>query len=328
VNDEFEWIKKITPSSTHQPSLVMGIGDDAALYRGNSEFEEIVCMDTMVEEVHFSKKTMKPFHIGYKVLAANISDIAAMGGQPLFYVVSIAIPPTWKENDLVSIYEGMALLAAEFKMDLIGGDTVSTKEQLVITVTVMGRVRKNTHLLRKNAKPGDIVFVTEYAGKSAAGLSLLLNNGLDHPYTELENQLIQAHQMPYPQIEAGRILSEKNLRVSLNDISDGLASEAYEIAEASAVSLVIDYDKIPKSKALNHFPEHQQQEWILYGGEDFQLIGTTDKEAWEEIQPQFKQAKLRITEIGEVENGPVSVKLVQNGQCRPIEKKGYNHFRR
>src|SRR5690606_8565119 len=134
-----------------QSGLLAGIGDDAALVRPTPEMEQIICMDTMVEGVHFNSHTMDPYQIGYKALAVNISDIAAMGGIPTYYLVSIAIPKGWNEADLLSIYEGMAMLADKYAMDLIGGDTVSIADTLVITVTVLGEVERGKHLLRSYA---------------------------------------------------------------------------------------------------------------------------------------------------------------------------------
>src|SRR5690554_6186291 len=118
MNDEFSFIKKIMPKETYQRSLIQGIGDDAALYQSQHEYDEIVCMDTLVEGAHFLKTTLRPFHVGYKALAVNISDIAAMGGIPLYYLVSIAIPPTWEESELIEIYDGLHSIASQFQMDL------------------------------------------------------------------------------------------------------------------------------------------------------------------------------------------------------------------
>ncbi|MGO4890506.1 thiamine-phosphate kinase [Anaerobacillus sp. MEB173] len=328
IKDEFEFIQSITPKKTFQSSLIKGIGDDAALFQGDNRFDEIVCMDTMVEGIHFASQTMRPYDIGYKVLASNISDIAAMGGVPTYYLVSIAIPPHWQVEDLRQIYNGMSDLARQYHVDLIGGDTVSTKDVLVITITVLGRVEGQRQLLRSNAKPDDVVFITGYVGESAAGLQLLLDNDKDYDYNELEQQLIRAHQTPIPQIKEGRILAGKEVRVSLNDISDGVASEAYEIAEASQVSIVLESDALPRSKALRLFSDEQQLKWILNGGEDFKLIGTVSAEQWESIKDDFAIQGLEIFKVGIVKEGPANVYLIQDGQTTRLNKAGYNHFKR
>lgn len=178
--DEFDLIRRITPTETHQRSLVMGIGDDASVYQPHSHCEEVVCVDTMVEHVHFRFDFSTPFEIGFKALAVNVSDIAAMGGAPKYYLVSIAIPPHGDETVVSALYEGMKALADTYQMDLIGGDTVATHSDFVITVTVIGEVPKGKACYRHSAQTGDIVFVTGELGSSAAGLSLLMNE-LDSP---------------------------------------------------------------------------------------------------------------------------------------------------
>nr|WP_304219768.1 thiamine-phosphate kinase [Fredinandcohnia onubensis] len=325
LQDEFHFIDQIKPKRVAQSGLIAGIGDDAALFRPTSGMEQIICMDTMVEGVHFTSQTMDPFQVGYKALAVNISDIAAMGGIPTYYLVSIAIPRDWNETDLLSIYEGMAMLADRYDMDLIGGDTVSIAETLVITVTVLGEVEKGTHLLRSHAKPGDIVFVTGTVGDSAAGLNLLLHNGKDHSFTEIEKTLIQKHQYPKPRVEIGRLLSTFQ-RVSLNDISDGLASETNEIAKASGVTLLIDENKIPLSEAILDQDKNRALEFALYGGEDFELIGTMAPSDWDILEKKVKKHGYALSKIGTVSEGGPAVFLNRGGELQKLEMKGYNHF--
>ncbi|WP_099355420.1 thiamine-phosphate kinase [Fredinandcohnia onubensis] len=325
LQDEFHFIYQIKPKRVAQSGLIAGIGDDAALFRPTPGMEQIICMDTMVEGVHFTSQTMDPFQVGYKALAVNISDIAAMGGIPTYYLVSIAIPKDWNETDLLSIYEGMAMLADRYDMDLIGGDTVSIAETLVITVTVLGEVEKGAHLLRSHAKPGDIVFVTGTVGDSAAGLNLLLHNGKEYSFTEPEKTLIQKHQYPKPRVEIGRLLSTLQ-RVSLNDISDGLASETNEIAKASGVTLRIDEDKIPFSEAILNQYKDRALEFALYGGEDFELIGTMAPSDWDILEKKAKKHGYILSNIGTVSEGAPAVILIRGGESHKLEMKGYNHF--
>ncbi|WP_226537624.1 thiamine-phosphate kinase [Fictibacillus halophilus] len=330
LQDEFEWIKSITPDSSYQKELVMGIGDDAALWSVNKEMDQVVCVDTMVEGVHFTKDTLSPYQVGYKALAVNLSDLGAMGAIPQFYLVSIAIAKDWNAEELSEVYKGMAVLASKYKTDLIGGDTVSTKGPLVLTVTVIGKVEKGKSLLRKNAKPGDSVFLTGVTGESAAGLQLLLKNTRHHHFSSDEKQLILQHQMPAPHIEQGRILASSGFRISLNDVSDGIASELNEIAEASQVALHIDENKIPVSRLLARYPKNEQLNFQLYGGEDYVLTGTVNQDQFEPLSKLFQQHSLKIFEIGKVgEAGNAAVYLHRNENESPeqITKQGFNHFR-
>nr|WP_214484447.1 thiamine-phosphate kinase [Bacillus sp. SM2101] len=326
VIDEFSLINKIKPQVVNQSSLIMGIGDDAALVSSQDKFDQIICIDTMVEEVHFKRSTMKPYQIGFKALAANISDVAAMGGIPLYYLISIAIPKHWTEEDILVIYAGMNDLARNYDMDMIGGDTVSTNGPLVISVTVIGEVEKGKKLFRSNAKDGDIVFVTGTLGDSSAGLQLLLAKGIKYSYQLTEKELVNKHQMPYPRVEIGRLLTCYN-RVALNDISDGLASEANEIAEASNVSIYLEEGQIPLSKQIYDVCSNEAIIKALYGGEDYELIGTLPQSDWNHFEKECLKHNYKVTAIGQVKSGPSEVLLQTNdGKVKTIEKKGYNHF--
>lgn len=328
IKDEFEFINQIAPKNTYQTALIKGIGDDAALIGQDPMSELVICLDTMVEGIHFLESTMRPSHIGHKALAANISDIAAMGGIPTFYLVSIATPGHWSKENLLEIFEGMRELGDQYQMDLIGGDTVSTNDSLVLTVTVIGKVEKGKHLLRSNSRPGDIIFVSGIPGESAAGLSLLLEKGIDFPFNNDEVHLIKRHQLPQPRVELGSILANVNHRVALNDISDGVASEAHEIAAESNVTLVIEKDRVPYSSFIKNISRKQQLDWFFYGGEDFELLGTIDKSYWKDIQLKAKAKGIPVCKIGYVSEGPASVLLKEEDQLVAIEKKGYNHFKK
>ncbi|MBP3952989.1 thiamine-phosphate kinase [Bacillus suaedae] len=328
MKDEFAFISNISPEKTHQSSLLKGIGDDAAVYRGSSQFDEVVCVDTMVEGIHFRKDTLTPLQIGKKGLAVNVSDLAAMGAIPLFYLVSVAVSPSWNEQELREIYAGMEDLAKEYQMDLIGGDTVSTGDALVLTVTVIGRVEQGCARYRHTAQVGDTVFVTGTVGGSAAGLELLLQQGLNGDFTGEEQSLLLAHQEPMPHVVAGRLLANYSARISLNDISDGLASEANELAEASGVQLMIESDKIPFHPAIAQIPHQKQLEYALFGGEDFALIGTVPSEQSDSLAKMFSEKGLFFKEIGSVLEGPVGVFLKDEHQQRKLEKQGYNHFQK
>lgn len=326
IADEFAFIRKLIPPRVHQSGLVEGIGDDGAIIQTSASEKQVICVDTMVEGVHFTKLTMDPFQVGYKALAANISDVAAMGGRPMFYLVSIAIPQTWSEEELLLLYKGMQALADSHQMDLIGGDTVSTPAALNLTVTVIGTMEDGNPLYRKNAIPGDLVFVSGHPGDSAAGLALLLERTRNGAFSDIEQQLVRKHQLPQPRVELGRILSRFH-RIALNDISDGLASEAFEIAEASSVSLVIEAEKLPFSDELQEYNRNNALKWALYGGEDYELLGTCPPSDWDMLKRSCKEKGIPITTIGSVIDGKGSVYLRRNGRDEHLEKKGYNHFK-
>lgn len=321
--DEFQFINSITQKNYRQKSLLKGIGDDAAVFRNS--FEDIVtAVDTFVENVHFSKKTMTSFQVGYRILAANISDMAAMGASPKFYLVSIVVPSNMKEQTLIDIFSGMKSLAREYHMDLIGGDTVSGNH-LTISITIIGYVPKGKARYRKDAKEKDIVFVTGSLGNSRAGLHILMN---DVNVTN-KKYFIQKHQMPQPRVHFTNSLVTLN-RVALNDISDGIANELREIAEASNVTIIVEDEKVPVSDDFIQFTKEQQYEWKYFGGEDFEIVGTIPRKDWDFVKQKAKEHSLRLTKIGYVtynEQLGSQVFIKKANHLHPLEKLGYIHLK-
>ncbi len=343
--DEFSLIHFLTGQavsrSSQHPFLEIPVGDDAAVFTIADGMNVVTSCDTMVEHVHFTRQTLTPEDIGYKSLAVNLSDIAAMGGIPRFYLVALAIPQQWGDEELKQIYHGMDELAQTYDVHLIGGDTVATSGPLTITVTVLGEVEKGKAIPRSGARPGDILFVTGHLGASAAGLHLLMNNGGDgfmtsHGEGEVQDEqhpnapLILSHRRPLPGVEAGRIMLKNGHVHALNDISDGLASEAWEIADASGVTLILEESRIPVLPETVSYARKQQasiREWVCYGGEDYQLLGTVAQSAWPSLEKQMKEAGIALSAIGRVEEGTSAVLWIdQNGRQSPLKAKGYNHF--
>lgn len=319
--DEFEFINSIKQTSYKQPSLIKGIGDDAAVFNPGS-YDVVTAVDTFVDQIHFSKKTMNPFHIGYKVLAANMSDMAAMGAEPKFYLVSIVIPDSVSDNTLVGIYAGMREIARDFDVDLIGGDTVSGGE-LMISVTMIGYVKKDGARYRHTAAAGDLVFVTGTVGDAAAGLHLLQTGET----CEDSRYFIKRHQMPYPRIDFSKLVRNVE-RVSLNDVSDGIASELHEIAVASGVTITIDDSLIPTHASFAQFTAEQQHAWKYFGGEDFELLGTIPEADYPQLVESCIAANIQVTKIGRVaynEDSHGHVYVVQAGERVRLKGKGYTH---
>lgn len=323
--DEFALIKQITPSTYRRQELRKGIGDDAAVFRLQQQ-DTVVAVDTFVEHVHFTKETLTPFQIGYRLLAVNVSDMAAMGATPLFYLVSIVVPDELDERFVADVYSGMDALASTYKMDLIGGDTVSGTE-LTLSVTMIGSVLKEKTRLRSDAKDGDIVFVTGTLGDARAGLQLLLQKERIDRDDCLRQRLITKHQTPTPRVEFAQAL-QPLARVALNDVSDGIANELHEIAASSGVSIMIDDAAIPISDGLRLFSEAEQYEYKYFGGEDFELVGTVREADFPFVISIGEQLGLKITEIGSVSynkerTGEVLIKRA--GQINDLPKYGYVH---
>jgi len=308
--------------------VALGIGDDAAVVQGCGQgLEWLVAADTMVEQVHFLDETMGEADVGFKALAANVSDIAAMGGSPKFALVSVCVPPAWNDGRMQRLYDGLFECAGRYGVAIIGGDTTSAPRDLVVSVTVIGTVEAGKAIRRSGAKPGQSVFLTGPTGLSAAGLHGL--KGM--PTNALPPRLVQAHRRPSPSVLAGRILSETGWGASLNDVSDGVASEAWEIAEASGVKLLLKEKGMPLSGELTSYARDNGLRAIdlaLFGGEDYVLLGTVEKSAEVALRERFRSEGIPLFLIGEVEEGAPGVELesADTGLRKPLSKRGYNHF--
>jgi len=321
--EEFSLIRALKQSYYTNSSLIRGVGDDAAVFRQSSE-DIVTAVDTFVENIHFSRKTMSSFDIGYRSLAANISDMAAMGALPAFYLTSIVVPKTWLEHEILDIFNGMKSLASDYGMDLIGGDTVSGTE-LMISITIIGFVEKGKARYRHLAQPDDVVFVTGTVGDSQAGLHILTH---ENTY-ENEAYFIQRHRQPLPRVQFSRELLPIQ-RLALNDVSDGIANEAAEIAELSSVNMTLIADQIPISDAFHQFPKKLQHEWTYFGGEDFELLGTVSTADWPKVLHAASDARIKVTKIGYVTQSDQEygkVYLQDNNQTTQIMKHGYTHLK-
>lgn len=337
--DEFGLIRFLTEGRRDgktSSGVAVGIGDDAAVLNGRQGYQWVVSCDTMVEDVHFKDVTMTYRDIGFKAMASNVSDMAAMGAIPRFALIALSIPKACSDAVLKELYDGLYDCAGRYGTDVVGGDTTSSPSGLTITVTVIGEVERGKALLRSSAQPGDAVFVTGPVGLSAAGLNLLLNRGRRaydrEGLDEAGLRLAKAHQMPLPQVEAGRLLGKLGAGGALNDISDGLASESWEIAEASGCGLELTEEDIavhPDLAAYSAKAGADPWEWMLYGGEDYQLIGTVPQESKEKVRQAFEEYGLAISFIGQAYSSPVPEVRMRwkDGTVRTIAKKGYNHFK-
>jgi thiamine-monophosphate kinase len=315
---------------SHPSGVVIGIGDDTAVLEYQPDQQIVATTDALVEGVHFRKDTITYHNVGYKAMAASISDVAAMGGRPQHGMITMAIPADIEVETLECIYDGIAEICNEYDCAVVGGDIVKTDGPLLINVALLGTVERGKALLRSTAQVGDIVFVTGTLGGSAAGLALRCQ----YKGTELEQSmrdyLIGCHERPTPQVTAGTLLAESGICTSCNDISDGLASELHEIAAASNVTITIIEKHIPIHDYVRQFASltgSDPYSWALYGGEDYQLVGTVHKQHVGAIQSKFQEHQIPFVVIGEVTGFGNKVLMAKENETIELEKSGYNHFR-
>ncbi|MDK2822973.1 MAG: thiamine-monophosphate kinase [Clostridia bacterium] len=326
---EFGLISRLSENCIiNNDQVFTGIGDDAAVLPLDTENYLLAACDMLVEKVHFLTEKSTPFQIGYKSIAVNFSDIAAMGGWPTGILVSIGLPSSISLNYIEEIYLGMKQICHKYNVNIVGGDTVASPGGLVINVSVLGKVKKEHLHLRSQAQIGDVVFTTGTLGDSAAGLEILKNVNINVPYW-IKAPLLNRHLCPEPCLKESKILNMKPGLNALNDISDGLASDVWEIATASKLGIELYAENIPLSpevKELAKIINRDPLDWALYGGEDFELVGTICKKNFQELRNLFKiNLNKELIPIGTVVQKP-EVYLMKDTEKILLDKKGYNHF--
>ncbi|MBP2641875.1 MAG: thiamine-monophosphate kinase [Firmicutes bacterium] len=308
-------------------NVIVGIGDDAAVLKPDIRKLQLLTTDMLVEDVHFELKTISAWRLGYKAMAVNFSDIAAMGGEPRHAVVSMAVNQDTDTEFIIGIYDGMKAICREYGVNIVGGDTVASPTGMVINVAVLGEAAPEHLLLRSGAKVGDLVLVTGTLGNSSGGLDLL--SKADWQKQPFAAKLVNAHLEPKPQVQAALAIAACGAS-SMDDISDGLASEANEIAKASKVGMKIYAEKIPLLPELHQtaaITGKKALNYALYGGEDYELLFTISPERLKQLGNEA--AGVSLTVIGEVVDAGCGVMLMDEyGLGLPLEPKGYNAFRR
>lgn len=257
------------------------IGDDAAAIAWKSERGEnlVVTTDVLVDQVHFSERTTSAQDAGWRAAAANLSDLAAMGAEPIGITVGLGLPGPTPVRWVEEFYQGMVSCLNNYHTPILGGDVVRS-EVITISITALGQGSPKHLMRRSTAQPGDAIVVTGPHGGSRAGLELLLNPELKSQLTPENYQvLVRSHQRPIPRLDILPILLSLTqrhgdiFRVSGMDSSDGLADAVYQIATASGTGARIEADKIPILPALlDWVPKPKALEWALFGGEDFELV--------------------------------------------------------
>lgn len=296
----------------------VGIGDDCAAIDIGSKYL-LVTTDMMVTKTHIPKG-MGPYDIGWSIVAVNLSDIAGMGGRPLGLVTAIGITRGHPIDFLEQMVDGMNDCALRFNTSIVGGDT-KEHDDLILCGTAIGEIDKDKILLRKGARPGDLVCVTGWLGRGGAGF-YSMKRGLN--LTDAETAL----KRPWPRIKEGMALSASGIVTSCMDISDGLSSSIFEMSRCSGMTYEIDYAKLPKAKEVDlAFQDVQRQKDLtLNFGDDFELLFTIKREAEGELAKVAQACECPMTVIGKVTSGEENI-LIDNGAREKLENLGYEHFR-
>ncbi len=286
----------------------LGIGDDCGLITVPEGYELAITTDTMVEGVHFFAGT-DPKLLGHKLLAVNLSDLAAMGANPVSVTLALTLPKV-DEPWLASFSEGLFNLAKQYSVDLIGGDT--TSGALTLTIQALGLVEQGRGLLRSAAKTGDLIFVTGSLGD--AGLGLKIEKGYD---CNSPQRALNRFHTPEPRVIEG--LAIRNYANACIDLSDGIASDLRHILDKSRVGARLDWDKLPLTNEVKEYISATNDwELPLIAGDDYELCFTVSPE-------KAKLIDIKCIEVGVIESEP-GLRIQRFGLIENMEIKGFEHF--
>jgi thiamine-monophosphate kinase len=357
--------RRVAAARSAACAAILGIGDDAAVLRP-PRGHLLASIDMLVEDVHFDRRLITPWQLGWKALAVNVSDIAAMGGVPLYALASVGLNNSVGDAYVDAIYDGMLAVAERFVVEIVGGDTVKSPQAIVIDVAIMGQA--DSPVTRAGARPGDLVAVTGHLGASAAGLAWLLHCRTDdavaspsqsgtsrtmasprRPRTTDSGvsaaissgpaslasptwveELVRAHLQPMPRVPEGQALAQSGAVTAMMDISDGLANEVNHIAEESGVGAVVYAVDVPISEATASAARalgRDPLDWALFGGEDYELVFTFPRDRMETVSRALAAVGGRLQVVGEILPGERGVSLAMaGGETRALSRAGYDHF--
>ncbi len=316
-----EWIRHSTPLGR---GVRLGIGDDAAWVESKSG-SMLVTSDLLIEGTHFNLKWTSLFSLGYKAVAVNLSDIAAMGGKPSYLVLALGIPGNFDSRKVQEFYRGVASLCSKSGLALIGGDT-NASNQLIVSVCVMGHAPYPL-VRRTGAKIGDDIYVTGTLGDSALGLTLL-RSGSKGKSRRAFNYLVSRHCRPTPRLRAGTLIARRHLATAMIDVSDGLLQDLGHICTASAVGAEISAARLPLSVAYHTEAGESDLGFALSGGEDYELLFCAHQRHRARISKLRDVVQIPVTRIGTCVPAKLGITVFdQSGKRLPQRVKGYDHFR-
>jgi len=294
-------------------ALVTGIGDDCAVLRIPRGHEAIVTTDFSLEGVHFRREWHPAESVGHRCLTRGLSDIAAIGGEPLAAFLSLALPNDLDQSWADEFLKGLLALARRHKLPLAGGDIAQSPAGVLADITVLGSVPKGRAVLRSTARPGDLVYVTGALGASAAVIEAL------YAGLQLDRSKLDAHFYPQPQLAVGRYLRENRIAMAMIDVSDGLSTDLTHICDESRVGAVINENAIPLATLTT---PRVNLRHALHGGDDYQLLFTARPKA----SVPKRIAGVVITQIGEITRRRKLLIRGADESSRELKSEGWQHF--
>ena len=309
------------------PGVSLGIGDDTASFKAKPGYEVLVTCDCVVEGRHFLSRHISAMDLGRRSMMLNISDIGAMGGHPLYALISLGLKNETLVKDVEDLYRGFLLELNPFGASIIGGNLTKSGDGIFIDITLIGEVEEGRAVRRSGARPGDVILVTGYPGQSAAGLQLLLQSlaSEDHP-------LVRAYNKPSHRAREGRAVALTGCATAMIDTSDGFLGDLGHICEESGVGALLNQEKFPISDNLREAAKILKKEppdFFLGDSDDYQLIITCGAQDVERIRSSIALTyEGPVTQVGEVTAPETGLRLLlTDGSEQRLSAKGWDHFR-
>lgn len=333
--DEREFIRFLQRLRFTDISGVTGIGDDTAVLPGTNR-NLLFTTDMMIEEIHFSRKTCAPEWLGHKLLARSVSDIAAMGGAPQSFVVSLGVPPGLPGDFVPRFYRGLKRAQKKFGAQLVGGDLSRSPDVLFSSLALLG-CSAQYPVLRKGARLNDSIWLTGPLGMSSAALQALRSRRATVNVKKAAfafssrradarrslRRLMEAHFLPSPPWKTAQWLSATRVATAMIDISDGLSLDLHRLCEASRVGAVIRAEAIPVAPEVVEWSEDPLR-CALYGGEDYELLFTAPETADARLGAR---SPIKLYRIGRIVSSRSGALLETSGKLKPLPPGGFDHFR-
>jgi len=317
----------------HPERVVVGVGDDCAVVRGEGRELLLLTTDVMIDTVHFRRELIDPESLGEKLLRINISDIAAMGGEPrealLCSMLTADLDVSWVER----LYRGLNQAAETFGVNIVGGDTSQSPHRLALVLTLTGRVDEGDLICRSGGRPGDLLFVSGTLGGSDAGLAVLTGETVELSPGE-RDRLTARHLRPEPRLDLGQALAASGVVTAMTDLSDGLAVDLPNICRASGLAAELVTGELPIAPELGRFCRQRDispQQFALKAGGDYELLFAVEPDRIDQIEKLSECENLpRLTQIGRLTDGEVGEVIVvrPDGQREVLKTGGWEHFRR
>jgi thiamine-monophosphate kinase len=331
---EFGLIRRISDllnkEGIRSERVTLGIGDDTASFLPRPGYELLVTCDCMVEGRHFLAGRISPVDLGRRAMALNISDIGAMGGKPLYALISLGLKGEIFVEDVEEMYRGFLLELNPFGASVIGGNLTKSGNGMFIDITLIGEVEQGKGVRRSGARPGDIILITGYPGQSAAGLQLLLHSPDD--LKMLEHPLVKIYNTPSHRAQLGEAIGKAGCATAMIDTSDGFLGDLGHICEESGVGAELFKEKLPLSEDLREAAlrlRRDPYDFVLGDSDDYELVITSRPQDVATVRSVVARCcSIPLTEVGKITDvaGQI-VLLLPDGERRPVKLSGWDHFR-